>query len=198
MIFHTETEPHHKQHWHYLFHRRRMGVGISAKQMATSQVFSLIGSIIAGVLLDINKETLVMIAGTFVILPGVFDLDGSIGAALSAKINHKLNETDQARQVILSSIWFSLRLCVVAGVLVGLVGGLISEIFFDSEFWKIFVIGWGAIMLSGIIGFPLIAIMSYLFKRKNINPDDVVGPIESSVFDILTVINMSIMVGLLI
>lgn len=186
------------RHWHYIFHKRRRVLGISAKQMATSQVFSLFGSIIAGVLLDLNKESLVLVAGVFVILPGVFDLDGSIGAALSAKINHTLeDESLKKRTVFIDAIWFALRLCAASGLLVGFFGGLTAAVFFEADFWRVFTIGWGAIMLSGLVGFPVIASMSVFFRSKNINPDDVVGPIESSIFDILTVLSISLMVRLI-
>lgn len=198
MVEKIKKEKHHKKHWHYVYRRRRMHKGINSSQMANAQIISLFGSIIAGVLLDANKETLALIAGTFVILPGVFDLDGSIGAALSAKINHRLDETTKGKQVVLDTIWFSIRLSIFAGVMVGLVGAAVSEIFFDAEFWKVFVVGWGAIILSGAVGFPIIAVMSYMFKKKGVNPDDVVGPIESSLFDILTVVTLTIMVRMLV
>jgi cation transporter-like permease len=182
------------RHWHYVYKKRRQALGISTPQMATSQIFSLIGSIIAGVLLDANKETLVLIAGVFIILPGVFDLDGSIGAALSAKINHRLQlESNKKLKVFFETILFAFGLCVLSGMIVGLFGGAISSVFFDANFWEVFFIAWGAIILSGIIGFPLIALASIAFRSRGVNPDDVVGPIESSLFDILTVITVTIM-----
>ena len=189
----------HQPHWHYIYRRRRQVLGISTKQMATSQVFSLVGSIIAGVLLDANKESLALIAGVFVVLPGVFDLDGSIGAALSAKINHRLEDPDaHPVDVFWNTVSFALALCSAAGALVGLTGAAISTAFFDAYFWNVFFIGWGAVMLSGLVGFPIIAAMSIFFRLKKINPDDVVGPIESSIFDILTIIMIVIMTRLVV
>src|SRR5690554_2934635 len=101
----ARTYTHHLKHWHYLYrHRKRQALGINTKQMAWSQVLSLVGSIIAGILLEHNKETLALIVGAFVVLPGVFDLGGSIGASLSAKINHRLeNPAARAWQVFLRS-----------------------------------------------------------------------------------------------
>jgi cation transporter-like permease len=189
-----------RQHWPYVYHRRRKRIlGINARQMAWGQVASLIGSVIAGVLLDTHKETLALLAGTFVILPGIFDLDGSIGAALSAKINHILESASMsARQTFVHTVWFALRQAILGGVLVGLVGGTIAVVFFDAVFWQIFGIGVGAITMSAVIGFPIIGLLSLLFRRLSINPDDVVGPIESSLFDILAVITTVVMVGWLL
>ncbi len=185
-----------RQHWPYLYHHRRQrALGINAKQIAWGQVASLLGSVVAGVLLDTHKETLALLAGTFVILPGIFDLDGSIGAALSAKINHVLEDPQvSAARTFFHSIWFALRQAVLGGMLVGLVGGTIAVIFFSAVFWQVFWLGVCAITMSAIIGFPIIGVLSIIFRRFGINPDDVVGPIESSIFDILAVITTVIMV----
>ena len=184
-------------HWHYLYKKRKSrALGISAKQMAYSQIFSLIGSVIAGVLLEEHKGTIIGLTGAFLILPGVFDLDGSIGAVLSAKINHKLEDSRQKPlRVFFQAVWYALQVAVIGGLFVGFAGGLMAELFFNGEFTKVFTTAIGAILISAIIGFPIIALMSIYARGKGINPDDVVGPIESSIFDILTVISITFMVG---
>lgn len=189
-------------HWHYLYARRRQRVralGINPKQMAWSQVFSLVGSIIAGLLLETNKTTLAFFVGVFVILPGVFDLNGSLGASLSAKINHRL-EASSAKlwRVFVSSVGFACLVAALSGVIVASLGAGIATLFFEAIYWKVFMIGWGAILLSAVIGFPLIGGLSVFFRLRDVNPDDVVGPIESSVFDILTILTLTLMVRLLI
>lgn len=164
--------------------------------MSISQVFSLIGSVVAGVLLEANKVELGLLAGAFVVLPGIFDLDGSVGAALSAKINHHLeNPRASSLTVFLKSVAFALFVAAMAGLLVAGVGASIAVAFFDAKFWQVFWLAEGAILLSAVIGFPLVGALSVLFRRFKINPDDVVGPIESSIFDVLTVITMVIMIG---
>jgi len=187
-------------HWHYLYKKRRSrALGISAKQMAIGQIFSLVGSVIAGVLLEEHKGTIIGLTGAFLILPGVFDLDGSIGAVLSAKINHKLeDERQKPFKVFVQAVWYAMQVALIGGILVGLVGGLTAELFFNGEFIKVFTTAIGAILISAIIGFPIIALMSIYARSKGINPDDVVGPIESSIFDILTVLSITFMVGVVL
>lgn len=188
---------HHVKHWHYLYrHRKQRALGISTKQMAWSQVLSLLGSIIAGVLLENNKETLALLIGAFVVLPGVFDLGGSIGASLSAKINHKLEDSDaRALRVFIRSTLFAVALACTAGLIVAIIGGWLAMWFFDANFWDIFVLAEGAIVLSAVIGLPIVGGLSIAFRKLRVNPDDVVGPIESSIFDILTVVTMALVIG---
>jgi cation transporter-like permease len=83
-------------------------------------------------------------------------------------------------------------------MIVALTGGLIASLFFDASFTDVAILAWGAIVTSGIIGFPVVALLSVLFASRGVNPDDVIGPIESSIFDILTVITLTLMIGLII
>lgn len=195
-----EGQVEHAKHWHYIYaKRRRRALGISAKQMAWSQVFSLIGSVIAGVLLESNKTTLAMVAGAFVILPGVFDLNGTLGAALSAKINHRLEDpNNRPLPVFLRSVGFALFVAIFGGLLVASVGGGIAVLVFDANFWQVFWLAEIAVFLGAVVGLPLIGLLSLLFIRRKMNPDDVVGPVESSIFDILTVISLILAIGWLL
>lgn len=182
----------HGRHWEYIYSRRRKrALGINASQMALTQVLSLVGSIAAGVHLEANKSLLALITGTFVILPGIFDLDGSIGAALSAKINHQMEEPKaKSLWVYLNSVSFALLIAFLAGLVVALFGAFLANFFFDANFKQIFTLAIGAIMLSALIGFPIIGLLSLFFRWIKVNPDDVVGPIESSFFDVLTVVTL--------
>lgn len=167
--------------------------------MGYAQVISLIGSIIAGVLLDANKTTLAAFTGAFVILPGVFDMSGSLGASLSAKINHRLEETRASVWRIFSaSTLFTFLVAVFAGALVSLIGAGIASLFFDASIWHVFILSELAIISCGIFGFPIIGLLCIVLRKFGLNPDDVVGPIESSVFDILTVLSLSIIAGLIL
>lgn len=190
----------HHKHWPYLYHkRRRRALATSSRQMALTQVLSLVGSVIAGVLLENNKATLALIAGTFVVLPGVFDLTGTLGAVLSAKINHHLETTSEKPwKVFVTSTGYTFVISLLAGVIVALAGAAVSSTFFDASFWQVFWLAELAVGLSALIGFPLIGGLSLVFIKQQINPDDVVGPIESSVFDILTVLTLTLVVGWLI
>lgn len=195
----TKISHSHIRHWPFIYAKRRQRqrvLGVNAKQMAWSQVISLVGSVLAGALLEANKVELGLIAGAFLVLPGVFDLDGSIGAALSAKINHHLeNPRANAVIVFLKSVGFALLISALAGLVVAVVGASVATAFFDADFSQIFLLTEQAILLSAVVGFPLIGALSVLFRQFKINPDDVVGPIESSIFDILTVVTMVMVIG---
>ena len=167
--------------------------------MAVGQFVSLIGAIVAGVVLDINKESLAAFAGAFVVLPGVFDLSGSLGASLSAKINHRLEDNRaSAWKIFWSSLFFTYCIALTAGLLVSLTGATIAALFFDAVFYKVFLLTELSIALCCLIGMPFIGILSIVLRKFKVNPDDVVGPIESSITDILSVVLLGFVAGLLL
>lgn len=199
MVRERVSQHHHLRHWHHvILKRRRRALGVNSKQMAIGQFVSLLGAIIAGLALDINKETIAAFAGAFVVLPGVFDLSGSLGASLSAKINHRLEDNRaSAIKIFTSSLFFTYGIALAAGLLVALVGGAIAALFFNADFGKVFLLTEISIALCCLIGMPFIGLLSIVLRKFKVNPDDVVGPIESSITDILSVILLSVVARLL-
>lgn len=193
------SQHHHLRHWHHvILKRRRRGLGINSKQMAIGQLISLVGAVIAGVALDANKETIAAFAGAFIVLPGVFDLSGSLGASLSAKINHRIEDGRASTwKIFTSSLLFTYGIALSAGLLVSFAGASVATVFFDANFGKVFLLTELSIALCCLIGMPFIGLLSIILRRFRINPDDVVGPIESSITDILSVILLSIVSRLL-
>lgn len=200
IIMSSETNNLHHKHWHHVYKKRRQhALGISSKQIAVGQIISLVGAVIAGFHLDYNKGSLALIAGAFVIMPGVFDLNGSLGGALSAKINHRLESpTAKSLSVLLRTLGFALLISLLAGAVVGLAGGGIASVLFDADFWTVFKLSLGAIILGGLIGFPLVGLVTILLRRLGVNPDDVMGPIETTFFDVLTVFTLILVAGWLV
>lgn len=185
------------KHWHHVYKkRRRHALGISSKQIAIGQVISLVGAVIAGFHLDHNKSSLALIAGAFLIMPGVFDLNGALGGALSAKINHRLESPSaKAFGTLMRTMAFAVLISLLAGSLVGVAGGTIAHIFFDANFVTVFKLSLGSILLGAIIGFPLVGLVTIILRKFGINPDDVMGPIESTFFDVLTVAALVVVAG---
>jgi len=195
---HNHHNPH--RHWHYVYKKRRNRVlGISSRRIALGQMVSLIGAVLAGFHLNNNKASLALIVGTFVVLPGILDLNGSLGGALSAKINHRLEDPrSKVWHVFVRSLGFAFLIALLAGMVVGAAGGIISTTFFDADFVTIFKLSIGAILLSALIGFPLIAILTLVLRKFGVNPDDVMGPVETSFFDFLAVFTLVLVAGWLL
>ena len=167
--------------------------------MSFAQLFSILGAVIAGVILDSNKLTITAIAGSFVLLPAIFDLSSSVGASLSAKINHKIeDQPSRVVNLLIKNTLFAFFIGILSGLIVSIVGASITSIFFEADFIKVLLLGVGSIAISTACGFPIVGILSIILQKKGVNPDDVIGPIETAIFYILAVISMSFIAGALL
>lgn len=186
-------------HWHYVYKRHGKKVGnISSKQIMVGQIIALSGSLVAGFLLELNKEHIAVFAGALLLLPGIIDLSASITGAMCAKINHRLDSESRVSKVVLSSVGFSFLLSVFSGAIVGVTGGLIGELFFGSTFWKILVLCVVAMVTVGLLVYPLMAGVTVLVKKMGFDPDNIVGPVETGISDALMVLVVSILVRALV
>jgi cation transporter-like permease len=196
--FLTQGERHHQhhKHWHYIY-KRRSYQPISWREIALGQIIALSGSLIAGLLLELNKHTLSLFVGAFLLLPGVIDLAASITGAMCAKINHRLETSNETLRIVEGSVLFALMLSVTAGLVVGITGGLIGELFFASSFWKICLLGVTTMIGVGVITYPLMSLLTLFIRRLNVDPDNIIGPVETGFTDMLTVIMVSLLVRVL-
>lgn len=194
------TQPH--RHWHYVYKHRRARKftdKVSTKQIIAGQLFTVIASVFAGLVLDINKEHIGMLLGAFVIMPGVVDLSASLTGAMAAKINHHLDETNaHPVSILLHDVAFALSVGSMSGLIVGLFGGVVSWMFFDGDILTLTALGLLSMITISLLGNPLVAILTILIKRLNMNPDNIVGPIQSSVIDILAILVIAFYAGVFV
>ena len=186
----------HGGYWQFLYRRRRQWHGVSTGQIVASQVFTVVASVAAGFLLDISKETLVYLAGTLLMLPGIIDLAASLTGAMCAKINHQIDATRAPVWVVVTqAVVFALFVGVVAGLLVGIVGGLLAMWLFGASMLKMIGLSVIAMALTGVLVYPLMGLLVVLIRRLNMNPDNIAGPVESSVVDIVAVLVVAMVAG---
>ncbi len=182
-------QPH--RHWHYVYrHRRarRLTDDVNTWQIIAGQVFTVIASVFAGLILDIQKESIGFIVGAFVLMPGIVDLSASLTGAMAAKINHQIDETPAHPLIIAAhAVVFSMFIGIFAGTIVGGFGALLGALFFDADIWRLMALGIFSMATISVLTDPFVAGLTVLFKRLNMNPDNIVGPIQSSLIDMVAI-----------
>jgi mgtE-like transporter len=187
---------HHALHWHYLKRRRSRRIHHNTKEILVGQIVAVVGAIFAGYILELNKAQLITMAGAFLILPGIFDLGGSIAGAMGARINHHLQLDTDIKKLVRHTLKHSFLLLSSAGIIVALIGSVLGSLFFDGDYIRIFTVAYVSVIVAGLVGLPIVAYGTIRAYKKGFDPDNIIGPIETTVFDILTVIVVSIMVTL--
>ncbi len=183
-------QPH--RHWHYVYRHRRARIltdEVNTWHIIAGQIFTVVASIFAGYILDIQKTDIGLIVGAFVLMPGIVDLSSSLTGAMAAKINHQIDKTPAHPTIIaLHAVGFSLTIGLFTGTIVGLFGGVISHTLFGGDIWQLTMLGLLSMMTISIIGNPLIALLTLFVRKLKANPDNIVGPIQSSLIDMIAIV----------
>ncbi len=185
-------------HWHYVYKKRRRLNGVSTRQIMVGQIIALMGSLVAGYLLELNKDTLLLFASAYLLLPGLIDLSASITGVVCAKINHRLELGEKTSSALFGSDGFGFISAIFSGLIVGITGGIIGELFFDTEFWQILVLTMFVMPVVSIIVFPIVNLLLLLIRIMGYNPDNIIGPVETGLTDALTVFVITVGVKLII
>lgn len=191
------TYAHHERHWHYVHRHRTRKVNHTTREILIGQMISILGAVVAGYVLDLNKNQLTTMVGAFLILPGVFDLGGSVAGAMAARLNHRLADNHAPRLVLRDSLLHALFLICAASVVLAVFGASLGALFFDADYMRLFVVTIVSAVCTGVIGLPIVAGATYFAFRRGVDADNFIGPIETSVFDTLTVITVTILVGVI-
>jgi len=184
------------RHWRYLYRRRRRWHGVSTAQIVSSQIFTVVASVAAGLLLDLNKESIAFLVGALLMMPGIIDLAATLTGVMCTKINHQADTLSQPTWfVALRAVGFATLVGAAAGLLVGVVGGLLAMWLFDALFVKMVLLSVISMAIIGGICYPLMALFTLLVRRLNMNPDNISGPVESSVVDIVAILVIAVVAG---
>ena len=187
-----------KRYWPYYYRRVKRNQSASAKQIMLGQVVGVTLSLIAGIFLDSAKEKFILIPGTLLLLPGLIDVIASVTASLSVKINHHIKNTDFKKSAIaVHDAFYSLAILMVSTFIFSLFTVLVGLLFFEVNPLKIILISLVTSLGVGVIGFPLIIIGVIMVRRLKLNPDNIVGPIETSVVDMLVIIIITFVIGVI-
>jgi|GEM_PF-3567038 len=190
---------HTKKHWHFLYKHRRRSTNASTKQIVVGQVLTVIISVIAGLWLDNVKYSLVAFAGALILLPGIVNLCGSLAGALGAKINHLIEENPKRNttRILIGSTTHALIISLLTGLLVGIVGGVIGELYFEADLFMMVKLMLLTMLLVGVVIYPIVAALVLIFRGLKMNPDNLVGPAQSSLVDLLSVVMIALAIEIL-
>lgn len=187
------------RHWRYVYQRRRRWHGVSTGQIVASQIFTVVASVAAGLLLDLNKESIAFLVGALLMMPGIIDLAATLTGVMCTKINHQADTLNQPTwRVTVRAMGFAMFVGATAGFLVGLVGGALAMWLFDASFIKMVLLSVISMGIIGAICYPLMALFTLLIRRLNMNPDNISGPVESSVVDIVAILVIAVVAGWII
>ena len=163
------------------------------KEIFSSQVISLIGGIIAGVMLAVFTENLLLIPGILILLPGFLELRGNISGSMSARLTSGLflgivNPKSVKTKIVSGNIIASFALAVIVCLVLGTVAFIVNLLVFNAFTPNILFIPLVAGIIANAVEIPLALFFTFYLFRKGHDPNNVMGPFLTSTGDVLSVL----------
>ena len=180
----------HKHHW-----KARAHIGKEFREIFTAEILSVTGGLLAGTILAIKIDEILLIPGLLILLPGFLEMRGNISGALAARIGTALDlkqisskgdSSDFVRQNILATfieaIIVSLSLAAVAYA--------VTYFIFGTATLKIFLIAIIAALLANVIEGILTTKATFWLYRRGHDPNNVMGPYVTTTGDIVSILSL--------
>lgn len=167
------------------------------------QLISVVGGILAGIFLASRLDDLKLLPGFFILFPGFLELQGDINTTLAARIGSLLHtkgieSIDELRDPqAKSNLLAAFLLSAVASLSLGVLSFLLTALFLRQIIFELVFISFLAGLLVSSLLIPLTLITSAWLYKKGYDPDNVMGPILTSLTDIMSVIVLILLIGVL-
>jgi mgtE-like transporter len=165
------------------------------KESTLSVAFSITSGTLAGLGLAKITGILIDFPGMIIMIPGVMGLRGNILGAMSARIGTalhtgimepKITYTKQMSANILASTILSGFVTTLIGIF-AYVSCVITGIE-GAVLWKLMLLGVLSGIISALIASPFTLLVAITVFRRGADPDNVMGPIVTSVGDVTALI----------
>ena len=164
------------------------------KEILGAQLVSTTGGVIAGLLLAVFINKLELIPVMFMLLPGFFEMKGSIGGSLTARLGsalHKgtLKPSGYSSKLLsegVASFLLLLAASSVLGVIAFALGGLTLGIYNP----RVILIPILAVMILSAFEIIMFIYASLWLYRHGHDPNNIMGPYVTTLGDITSVISL--------
>lgn len=172
------------------------------KEIFSSQLISIIGGLIAGTIIGIYRDNLLLIPGLLIILPGFLEMRGNISGSLASRISSGLflkaiNPKRIKTRIIKGNITASFLLAIIVSFALGLLGFAFTYFVFHQFSWNLIFIPLIAGIVANLVEVPITLVATFYLFRKGHDPNNIMGPFVTSTGDITSVIALLIAVIIL-
>lgn len=169
-------------------------------EILSGQLFSIVGGLTAGWLLVHFRHSFEPVVGFLVLLPGVIDSTGNIQGSLSARLHHTILRWPKLHKDWRA--WQNNRLATyILGMIAGVVLGLVSMaavygIFHEFNFRLLGIAMISCTIVNALLT-PLVTSLTHWLFEHGHDPDNLMGPIVTSLGDITGIVVLAATVFLL-
>ncbi|MFQ5712358.1 MAG: magnesium transporter [Candidatus Geothermarchaeales archaeon] len=177
--------------------RVERGLGRLVKEILFGEIFSLTGSLFAGLGLAYMLNELESLPGFLVLVPAFMEMRGNISGASSARITTDLylgtiparfKLSDGLKTEILTSFLLTMILSAVIGVF-----SHYFNLFFgfsSAGLLKLAALSFTAGLLSSLFMIFVASFSTIMFFRRGLDPNNVMGPFTGMFGDVVSILSL--------
>ena len=173
------------------------------KEIFSTQVISIFGGLIAGILLAIYTDNLLLIPGMFLLIPGFLEMRGNISGSLAARLSSGLflgfiKPNNFKTKTVKGNVIASFFLALVVSLILGIIIFMLNYTLFNIVMPEIILIPLIAGVIANAIEIPITLFFTFYLFKKGHDPNDIMGPFVTSTGDITSIVSLLIVVAVLI
>ena len=164
-------------------------------EILSSQTISIIGGIIAGIILASYTDKLLLIPGVLITLPAFLDMRGNISGSMASRLSSGMFlgiiKTKKSNTPILrGNIIASFILAGIISLFLGLTAFVFSWLVSHVLFPRIILIFFFAGIIANLIEIPLAIYTTFYLYKNGYDPNNIFGPFVTSTGDITSVLSL--------
>ncbi len=167
------------------------------KDIFSAQMVSIIGGLIAGTILAIYTNKILLIPGILILLPGFLEMRGNISGTLASRLSSGLflgvvdankMKTKTTEVNVLASFLLAVFVSLALGLLAFLFNFFVLHIFTPIMILLPIIAG----MIANAIEIPMAIFVTFYLFRKGHDPNNIMGPFVTSTGDITSIVSLLI------
>ncbi len=172
------------------------------KEIFSAQIVSLIGGLIAGTLLAIYTEKLLLIPGILILIPGFLEMRGNISGTLASRLSSGLflrviNPKKIETRIVKGNLVASFFLAIIVSLALGTIAMLFNYLVLGVATPEIIVLALLAGVLANTIEIPLTLIVTFYLFRRGHDPNNIIGPFITATGDVVSIFSLLLVVMIL-
>jgi cation transporter-like permease len=180
-------------HWRVIVEQKRRQHDVNMRQIVLGQLFTIITVAAVSVMVETNKEALLLVGSTLILYPSLVDLMVSNAAVLVASIHHDVDaERGNHFIYVAATTARALLVSTLACGLVGILASVLGWIVFAADMILTLKLALLAGLLTGLVGMPLLVSITFITRRMHANPDDINPPVINTIFNVLALVAIGI------
>jgi len=167
------------------------------REIFSSQVVSIIGGLIAGTILAIYTDQILLIPGMLILLPGFLEMRGNISGSSAARLTSGLflgiiKPNKFRTKVIKGNMLASFALAIAVSLVLGIIIFLFNFFALHAFTLKIILLPLIAGIIANAIEIPMAIFVTFYLFRKGHDPNNIMGPFVTSTGDIVSIVALLI------